>query len=76
MVQNYLAEAIDNQQLPADFAQTLTQWYLPLAAELASCAQGRRHPLLVGVQGTQGSGKSTLAEFLRLIEGPPGEGHA
>ncbi len=69
MVQNYLAEAIENQQLPAEFAQTLAQWYLPLAAELASCAQGRSRPLLVGVQGTQGSGKSTLAEFLRLILG-------
>ncbi len=79
MVQNYLAEAIGDQQLPADFVHTVTQWYQPLAAELAALAQGRQSPvvpvvpvvptvpMLIGIQGTQGSGKSTLAEFLRLI---------
>jgi len=67
MVQNYLIEAMAAQQLPGEFAQTLRNWYLPLAEELASALMECKAPVFLGVQGCQGSGKSTLAEFLRLM---------
>lgn len=67
MVQDYLLNEIIRQQLPHDFAQTLSKWYLPLAEIISKKLTTNAVPLVLGVQGCQGSGKSTLAEFLRLI---------
>lgn len=51
--------------LPAEFMNTIQQWYRPLANDIAERHQGV--PLVIGVQGAQGSGKSTLAECLQHL---------
>lgn len=58
-----VADFIREQRLPDSFADTVSAWYEPLAAELALEVKQRRLSLL-GVSGCQGSGKSTLAAFL------------
>lgn len=54
---------IQQERLPAAYADSVEQWFLPLLAEIA---ERRRpgQPMLVGVSGSQGSGKSTLAGLL------------
>ena len=64
---NYLINAINQQQLPADFSKTIEQWFKPIAADVAARAKNQASTFILGVQGTQGSGKSTLASFLCLL---------
>lgn len=59
---------IRQERLPAAYATSVEQWFLPLLAEIV---ERRRpvQPMLVGISGSQGSGKSTLAGLLvRLAE--------
>lgn len=67
MVQDYIDVAIEQHQLPSGFRETVSQWYLPLANEVAKLSQQAQSALVLGVQGTQGSGKSTLADFLTIL---------
>jgi len=66
-----ISAEISKKGLPSDFANTVTDYYLTLASEIASASSqtssGLESTLLVGVFGSQGSGKSTLADFLKLI---------
>ena len=58
---------IDVHQLPPDFAETVDNYYLPVADRIATRAKDAGRFLVVGVNGAQGSGKSTLSAFLKLI---------
>ncbi len=44
-----------------------SQYFLPLAQELATLDDRRATPRLIGINGCQGSGKSTLAALLSLL---------
>ena len=52
-----------NHRLPDTYAQTIQQWFIPLAEKMLSSKQPNA-PLYIGVNGCQGSGKSTLSDFL------------
>lgn len=67
MVQKYILDAITQHALPADFASAVSDYYAPIAQNIASRYQAKGTPLLVGIQGTQGSGKSTMADFTQLL---------
>ena len=56
---------IQEQCLPAEFMQVVTETYLPLADMLLSRVADQ--PLMVNINGAQGTGKSTLTSFLKLI---------
>lgn len=60
------SDAIFRHRLPSDFAQTISQWYQPLARKIVQQKQ-LNQTLTIGINGSQGSGKSTLADFLKLI---------
>ncbi|RBP49308.1 phosphoribulokinase [Arenicella xantha] len=61
-----VSQLIDQQRLPAEFINSVLEFYLPLAIGLNS--QLENHQLTkVGVQGSQGSGKSTCAEFIKIL---------
>jgi len=60
-----LDEFIVRQQLPASFAATATDYFLPLAQWVNRQVSTRPGPAFVlGINGAQGAGKSTLAAFL------------
>ncbi len=56
---------IQEQRLPADFMQVVTETYLPLADMLLTHLT--EQPLMVNINGAQGTGKSTLTSFIKLI---------
>jgi len=65
-----IAAFMDEERLPAGFADLATRLHLPLAARIAAVAEGRDQPLVVGLCGPQGSGKSTLVGLVtRLLRG-------
>ena len=65
-----IEKTIDDQGLPADFKQTVWNYYWPLAKSLAPRIEQHNTEsgaAFIGVQGSQGSGKSTCASFLKLL---------
>jgi D-glycerate 3-kinase len=65
-----IAAFMDEERLPAGFADLATRLHLPLAARITAAAEGRDRPLVVGLCGPQGSGKSTLVGLVtRLLRG-------
>jgi D-glycerate 3-kinase len=67
-----IAAFMDEERLPAGFADLATRLHLPLAARIAaaaiaSTAGGRDRPLVVGLCGPQGSGKSTLVGLVSRL---------
>ncbi|ARN73757.1 hypothetical protein [Oceanicoccus sagamiensis] len=64
-IDTVISELINQQQLPAQYRTLVTEYILPLSAQLARRQQQR--PLVIGVNGGQGSGKSTLCLFLNAI---------
>jgi D-glycerate 3-kinase len=74
MIQTTLKQLINNHELPNHFIDTVNQWYMPIASDIASLRSQSRHnatspppTLIIGIQGSQGSGKSTFASFLQHI---------
>ncbi|QJR79387.1 kinase [Alteromonas pelagimontana] len=59
-----IADFLAQHQLPTSYASIAQQWFIPLADEIKTHADGAAKPFFVGVNGCQGSGKSTLCEFL------------
>ena len=59
-----LSEFIDKNRLPDSFADTVKNYYLPLATNIVAKAKRHNSPYFVGVNGCQGSGKSTLVDYL------------
>jgi D-glycerate 3-kinase len=66
-VQAALDAFIEREQLPADYANTVETWFLPLAEEVLQLVARSTQAPIVGVSGCQGSGKSTLASLLVLL---------
>jgi D-glycerate 3-kinase len=67
---NVIAVFMDEERLPAGFADLATRLHLPLASRIAAAAEGRDRPLVVGLCGPQGAGKSTLVGLVtRLLRG-------
>ncbi|MGA0806873.1 MAG: hypothetical protein ACO3PV_10230 [Pseudohongiellaceae bacterium] len=62
-----LADFIAREKLPADYAQTVETWFLPLAEDVLRLVSRSTQAPIVGVSGCQGSGKSTLAALLVLL---------
>ena len=66
-MQDWLADFMAREDLPADFADTARRVCAPLADRIAAAAHGPA--FVVGICGTQGSGKSTLtAVVAHLLE--------
>lgn len=59
MLDNFILQ----HKLPASFAETATQWFIPVTKELSSNLSQKK-PFFIGINGCQGSGKSTLADFI------------
>jgi D-glycerate 3-kinase len=66
-VKQVLQQEIEKHSLPFDFFDTIENWYIPIAQEIARQHQQKKDTLLINVNGSQGSGKSTLTAFLSLI---------
>ena len=65
--QPWVMDLLRQEKLSFAFSNTLSQYYVPLAAQLAEKRQSQEPPLIVGINGSQGSGKSTLALFLKNL---------
>jgi D-glycerate 3-kinase len=64
---------LEEERLPATYAQAARRWFAPLAARLRERRRELARPLLVGVNGSQGSGKSTCCAWLvRRLEAQEG----
>ena len=64
LIDGFIAE----QRLPESFREQVTSWILPLAWMLRDLAARSKHPLRIGVTGSQGSGKTTITAMLpRLL---------
>lgn len=69
-VDDWLAQFLAAERLPASYARTIEAVALPLAQRIAADAERANGGLVVGVCGTQASGKSTLTAVVRrLLEG-------
>lgn len=66
-LQAALDEFIAREKLPADFADTVEIWFVPLAEDVLKLVSRSTQAPIVGVSGCQGSGKSTLAALLVLL---------
>ena len=63
-----LDQKIEDLALPADFADSVENFYAPLAASISErILSSSVSPCFIGVQGSQGSGKTTCSEFLQLL---------
>ncbi len=62
-----IADLIEAEGLPRDYAKVVDTYWRPLAREIARRAADSPVPLVVGINGAQGSGKSTLTRFLELL---------
>ncbi len=58
---------IEQESLPATYADTVRKVILPLAQHIQSLRGERQRPLIVGINGAQGTGKSTLTLFLKEL---------
>ncbi|NMT63396.1 hypothetical protein DIT72_13770 [Marinobacter orientalis] len=58
---------INQESLPASYADTVKKTILPLAQHIHSLRKAREEPVVIGINGAQGTGKSTLTEFLREL---------
>lgn len=58
---------IEQESLPATYADTVRRVILPLAQHIKGLRWDRQRPVLVGINGAQGTGKSTLTLFLREL---------
>lgn len=58
---------INQEKLPPDYAETVQQWFLPLAETLLHKVAVSSETMVVGISGCQGSGKSTLASLLVVL---------
>jgi len=61
-----LADLIAAEHLPETYREVVSNYWEPLAGEIASRAAGAA-PLIVGINGAQGSGKSTVCRFLEVL---------
>jgi D-glycerate 3-kinase len=66
-VQMTVESFIARENLPASYAKTVEQWFLPLAQTVLQRVSVSHKTLVVGVSGSQGSGKTTLASLLVLL---------
>ena len=67
-VTDWIADFLQEEDLPEAYRLTITTVAEPLALQLQAMSTGRREPLVAGVCGAQGSGKSTLcAVVARLL---------
>ncbi len=55
---------IREENLPADYADTVEQWFMPVLEDILKGVSGHDGTFVIGVSGSQGSGKSTLAALL------------
>ena len=60
----WLKSLIQEEALPAAFADLAVTYYLPLAYQIQSWRKKTTTPLVVGINGAQGTGKSTLCRVL------------
>ena len=63
----FINDFCQQQNLPGYYPNLATQYFLPLADELAHSCKPNSRPLLIGINGSQGSGKSTLAALLSQL---------
>ncbi|MGH1485210.1 MAG: phosphoribulokinase [Cellvibrionaceae bacterium] len=68
-VQELLDDFCQEQQLPESYHTIATDYFVPLAKEIAEARQARATslPLFIGINGCQGSGKSTLSALLTSL---------
>lgn len=59
---SFLSEFISQHRLPASFAQTANDYYVPVSEKIY--AELGDEPYVLGINGAQGTGKSTLADFI------------
>ena len=62
-----IAAYVDEERLPASFADLATRLHLPLTARIVAAAEGRERPLVVGLCAPQGAGKSTLVGLVTRL---------
>ena len=63
MLKEFLANFVEQHQLPKVFTKTAIKFYAPLAERLRGKLGDQTYVL--GINGSQGAGKSTLADFLK-----------
>jgi D-glycerate 3-kinase len=62
-----LAALIEQQRLPPQYLQQVTNWLQPLSVWVTEQRRCQSSPLLLGLNGAQGTGKSTTVLFLRAL---------
>lgn len=58
---------IAQERLPDDYAQSIQDYYVPLADKIAVKRGLSNTPIVVGINGAQGTGKSTLSLLLKHL---------
>jgi D-glycerate 3-kinase len=62
-----LAALIEQQRLPPQYLQQVTNWLQPLSVWVTEQRRRQFSPLLLGLNGAQGTGKSTTVLFLQTL---------
>lgn len=68
MYQQLIEKFIQQEELPASYAEDASQCFLPLVQDLADrLKKSSKRPLVLGINGAQGTGKSTMAKLLAML---------
>ena len=62
-----LTQYMKAEALPESLADDFLKWYAGVTHHLATWANERETPPLVGISGCQGSGKSTLVQLMAHV---------
>jgi len=66
-LEHSINQFIAQERLPDDYAQSIHDYYAPLADKIAVKRGLSNTPIVVGINGAQGTGKSTLSLLLKHL---------
>jgi D-glycerate 3-kinase len=66
-VPEWQSALLERHGLGQEYLASAREWFIPVAQGIAAHQNSAKHPILIGVNGSQGSGKTTMADYLCCV---------